>query len=319
MNKLTRTQSIGIIIAALAVILLAVGVIAFLFTNYFSASKKTSSPAANNIPAATAVSAATPSQIDASASASDSASAPSAASAPSGASQSNAAAAGEDATQPSGSTEETAAKKPTEPAKLPDEMAELLERSGASPEELYGYGCSQLVVVDSSGSTAEISFFERKNGVWAKDSSLTCQGYVGSNGTTDYMSEGASATPRGLYSIGEAFYQYDAPATGLDSFHITSDTYWVDDPDSDNYNKKVVGDENLRGAHAEHMSEISSYRYGFVINYNTSPTEYGKGSAIFFHVSHDSPTLGCVATSEDMVLAYLAKLKASSYPYILII
>ena len=157
------------------------------------------------------------------------------------------------------------------------------------------------------------------DGVWAKDSSLTCQGYVGSNGTTDYMSEGASATPRGLYSVGEAFYQYDAPATGLDSFHITSDTYWVDDPDSDNYNKKVVGDEKLGDDHAEHMSEISSYRYGFVINYNTSPTEYGKGSAIFFHVSHDSPTLGCVATSENMVLAYLAKLKASSYPYILII
>ena len=316
MNKLTRTQSIGIIIAALAVILLAVGVIAFLFTNYFSASKKTSSPAANNIPAATAVSAATPSQIAASASASDSA--PSAASAPSGASQSNAAT-GEDATQPSGSTEETAAKKPTEPATLPDEMAELLERGGASSEELYGYGCSQLVVVNSSGSTAEISFFERTNGVWSKDSSLTCQGYVGSNGTTDYMSEGASATPRGLYSVGEAFYQYDAPATGLDSFHITSDTYWVDDPDSDNYNKKVVGDEKLGDDHAEHMSEISSYRYGFVINYNTSPTEYGKGSAIFFHVSHDSPTLGCIATSENMVLAYLAKLKASSYPYILII
>ncbi|MBQ2570033.1 MAG: hypothetical protein II573_06540, partial [Ruminococcus sp.] len=90
-------------------------------------------------------------------------------------------------------------------------------------------------------------------------------------------------------------------------------------PDSPNYNQLVVGDEALGDDHAEHMSEISSYHYGFVIEYNMPPTGYAAGSAIFFHVSHDSPTLGCVTVSEQKVLAYLAKLDASKNPYILII
>ncbi|MEE1106329.1 MAG: hypothetical protein UH083_10245, partial [Ruminococcus sp.] len=125
--------------------------------------------------------------------------------------------------------------------------------------------------------------------------------------------------PQGLFHVGSAFYQDDAPQTGLDVFPITPDTYWVDDPDSPNYNQLVVGDDALGGDHAEHMSEISSYTYGFVIEYNMPPTGYAAGSAIFFHVSHDSPTLGCVAVSEQKVLAYLAKLDASKNPYILII
>ena len=139
------------------------------------------------------------------------------------------------------------------------------------------------------------------------------------NGTTAAMHEGGSATPQGLFHVGSAFYQDDAPQTGLDVFPITHDTYWVDDPDSPNYNQLVVGDEALGDDHAEHMSEISSYHYGFVIEYNMPPTGYAAGSAIFFHVSHDSPTLGCVSVSEQKVLAYLAKLDASKNPYILII
>ena len=67
------------------------------------------------------------------------------------------------------------------------------------------------------------------------------------------------------------------------------------------------------------MSEIDSYRYGFVINYNMNPVVSGAGSAIFFHVSHNSPTAGCVSVSEDKVLDYLAKLDKSKNPYILII
>ena len=219
-------------------------------------------------------------------------------------------------TPPAGSNATVPVRKTTDKT-TPAVLSEALAGSGYSAETLDAYGTSQLIVVTSFGSSAEVSFYERTYDGWQQDDSLTCNGYVGSGGTTPNMSEGISATPQGLYTIGSAFYQGDAPYTGLPSFAITEDTYWIDDPDRDDYNTRHVGADG--SGHGEAMAEIPSYQYGFVINYNTPPTGYARGSAIFFHISHDSPTLGCVAVDEDMVLAYLAKLDASLVPCILIL
>ena len=205
------------------------------------------------------------------------------------------------------------------PAELtaPDEMETILTQGGTSLQQLSDIGCTQLVTVSSSGSSSEIRFFECENNTWTADASLTCSGFVGSNGVTSDMHEGGYASPFGLYHIGDAFYINDQPATGLNSFRITSDTYWVDDPDSSHYNQRMEGTAEKDWNSAEHMISIDGYRYGFVIDYNTAAA-YGKGSAIFFHIS-SGPTAGCVGTSESNVLAYLSKLNASANPFILII
>ena len=195
----------------------------------------------------------------------------------------------------------------------------LLSKGGTSVSDLENKKINQLVIVESNGSTANVSFYEKESSGWKVDSSLNTSGYVGSNGTTSSPSEGKSATPKGLYGVGDAFYQSSVPSTKLNSFKITSNTYWVDDPNSKYYNQKVEGTANKDWSSAEHMSEISSYKYGFVINYNMNPVKKGAGSAIFFHVSHDSPTAGCVSVPESMVLSYLSKLDKSKNPYILII
>lgn len=200
---------------------------------------------------------------------------------------------------------------------VPDDMRALLSAAGYDENSLNAVGAGQLIVVNSSGTSAQISFYQQSNGKWVNDPSLSCSGFVGSEGTVTVMSEQISGTPKGLYSIGSAFYQYGAPDTGLNSFQITDQTYWIDDPDSQFYNQRVEGTDNQDWKSAEHMSTISGYKYGFVINYNM-PAEYNKGSAIFFHIG-GRPTQGCVAASEDMVLAYLAKLNASENPYILVI
>ena len=205
------------------------------------------------------------------------------------------------------------------PASSNSSFDSLLSKGGTSVSELNQKKIEQLVVVESSGSSANVSFYEIANNNWKVDSSLNASGYVGSNGTTSSPSEGKSATPKGLYGVGDAFYQGSKPNTKLDSFQITSNTYWIDDPDSKYYNQRVEGTSNKDWSSAEHMSEISSYKYGFVINYNMSPVKKGAGSAIFFHISHNSPTAGCVSVSEDKVLSYLAKLDKSKNPYILII
>ncbi|MGN1126474.1 MAG: L,D-transpeptidase family protein, partial [Ruminococcus sp.] len=153
---------------------------------------------------------------------------------------------------------------------------------------------------------------------WSKDENLSCSGFVGTEGTVTDMSEQISGTPKGFYPIGEAFYIYDAPQTKLNTFQITQNTNWIDDPDSAFYNQRVEGTENQDWNSCEHMIDYAdSYAYGFVINYNM-PAEYNKGSAIFMHIG-SVPTQGCIATSTENILAYLSKLDCALNPYILII
>ena len=203
------------------------------------------------------------------------------------------------------------------PVTAPDEMNAVLEKGGTSLQQLSDIGCTQLVTVNSSGSNAEIRFFSLENNAWVADDSLTCSGFVGRNGVTANMHEGGNASPFGLYRVGDAFYIYDQPATGLNSFQVTGDTYWVDDPDSAHYNQHMEGTAEKDWNSAEHMIDYDVYRYGFVVDYNPEAV-YNAGSAIFFHISAN-PTAGCIGTDEAHVLSYLSKLDASANPYILIV
>lgn len=219
---------------------------------------------------------------------------------------------------PTETQEETEATEVVTDENQPMELTALLDATGHSYQSLRDLGCAQLVTVDAHYTTsAQVMLWECTDDLWTAAEALTCQGYVGSMGSVDQMSETISGTPRGLYGIGEAFYRYNAPQTGLESFLITEDTYWVDDPNSYYYNQKVVGTENQDWNSAEPMAQYSAYNYGFVVEYNMYPTTPGAGSAIFFHIGY-GPTEGCIAVSEDMVLAYLAALDQNLNPCILV-
>ena len=156
-----------------------------------------------------------------------------------------------------------------------------------------------------------------ENGLWA-DAGLTTEGYVGENGVSRESYEGSRMTPAGVFPIEEAFYIEDKPETGLTTFQITENTYWVDDVESELYNQRIelAGEKTWKSA--EHMIEYpDAYRYGFVVGYNMNPVEAGRGSAIFFHIGGQA-TLGCIATSEEMVLEYLKKLDETMHPFIVI-
>ena len=200
-----------------------------------------------------------------------------------------------------------------------DALSMILSDTGHSFDELQKNKCSQLIIVESNYNTAQLSMFEKdKNGIWNNIEELETSGYVGAAGVSDKSFEGSWQTPKGLFPVGEAFYIHNKPTTGLESFQITQNTYWVDDPNSAYYNQKVdlKNGVNMDWNSAEHMIDIQNYEYGFVINFNMSPIEKGKGSAIFFHIS-SSPTAGCVGTSQEMVLEYLKVLDKDKNPYIL--
>ena len=219
----------------------------------------------------------------------------------------------------SSSTESETKKDKALTVKFSNELIELVNKNGLNEDDINNLKTSQIVTVnpDNEGANSvTISFFELNNNKWEKNNDLTTSGFVGEQGTTNEMSEEVSATPKGMYTIGDAFYLYDAPTTNLNSFEIMDDTYWVDDPNSKYYNQKVEGVENMDWISAEQMSTIPAYKYGFVIDYNTDCVP-GKGSAIFFHIGN-VPTAGCIATSEDMVKSYLSLLDKAKNPYILI-
>ena len=198
-----------------------------------------------------------------------------------------------------------------------DALSMILSDTGHSFDELQKNKCSQLIIVESNYNTAQLSMFEKdKNGIWNNIEELETSGYVGAAGVSDKSFEGSWQTPKGFFPVGEAFYIHNKPTTGLESFQITQNTYWVDDPNSDYYNQKVESEGAIDWNSAEHMIDIQNYEYGFVINFNMSPIEKGKGSAIFFHIS-SSPTAGCVGTSQEMVLEYLKVLDKDKNPYIL--
>lgn len=161
----------------------------------------------------------------------------------------------------------------------PEELEHLLAENGNTAEQIAAIGCRQLITVESSGSNALISFYRLSDNEWIKDERLF---------------------------------------TGLSSFQITNDSYWVDDPNSVYYNQHIEGLENKDWESAEHMIDYTTaYEYGCVIDYNTHAV-YNAGSAIFFHVSY-SPTAGCVGTDKTMMLEYLSVLDKSENPYIAIV
>ena len=199
----------------------------------------------------------------------------------------------------------------------PEELSAQLEQSGITLQELESLDCRQLMTVVSDGYTATLALYNLDSYHWQRQDELSCDGYVGKNGTNPKKQEGDKCSPQGLFPILEAFYAKDAPQTGLDSFQVTEGTYWVDDPNSVYYNQRVIGAENKDWRSAERMwLNPQVYKYGFVIGYNMEHIPYA-GSAIFFHIS-DGYTAGCVATDEASLLAYLAALSTENNPYILI-
>ena len=208
---------------------------------------------------------------------------------------------------------------PTEPeAVVPEKLAAMLKSSGYTVEDLAARECTQLITVESSGNTCRLRYYHYENDQWICNEALSCSGYVGRNGVTANKREGDGKTPAGLYGVGDAFYIYSAPDTGLEMFKITEDTYWVDDPDSKYYNQHVEGTADKDWDSAEHMIGYNpAYVYGFVINYNMEQV-YNLGSAIFFHISTGGGTAGCVSTAESYVLQYLALLDKECNPQILI-
>ena len=171
---------------------------------------------------------------------------------------------------------------------------------------------------DRSSFQVTIHLVEKNKGTWW----LPFPGFPGTIGRKGFApvggkKEGDGKSPSGIYPLETAFGYFPSVATKMPYRQATDEDVWVDDVDSEDYNKWIRGKPNATSW--ERMKrDDDHYKYGLVIEYNTNPVVKGMGSAIFLHVWKDGKgTAGCVAMSEERLLEILAWLDPAKKPLII--
>lgn len=157
----------------------------------------------------------------------------------------------------------------------------------------------QIEVVLNGKDTAMLTVY--RNEFSTRTIILQEQAVIGRNSMTDKKQEGDNKTPVGVYAIERAFGLSKNPGTLLPYVQLSENDVWVDDIHSRYYNKwakKNFADKDWNSAE-DLSSEKVAYQYAMIIEYNTHPVEYKKGSAIFLHCKKADNTSGCLAVSED--------------------
>ena len=129
---------------------------------------------------------------------------------------------------------------------------------------------------------------------------------IGKNGLKKKKIEGDGKTPRGTFEIGNIFFRKDRvkkPISKLKCIPIKKNMGWCDDPeDKKNYNKLVYVNKKIKCEKL--FRKDNKYDYFIPIFFNSKKKIYGRGSAIFIHLTKDfSKTLGCIAlTKKDFLI-----------------
>ncbi|MBP2282417.1 L,D-peptidoglycan transpeptidase YkuD (ErfK/YbiS/YcfS/YnhG family) [Flavobacterium sp. CG_23.5] len=162
----------------------------------------------------------------------------------------------------------------------------------------------QLLVVYNYQPESYSAFFvalERKEGYWMVKYDPVQVG-IGKNGFASPLSklEGDGKSPTGIFRLGKLFTYEKQFGTLLENQQTTKDDKWIDDPNSDDYNRYVRGSTDAK-SYENLLLNNDAYKYCMVIEYNTNPVVKGKGSAIFLHLGVKKPyfTAGCVAINEE--------------------
>lgn len=196
----------------------------------------------------------------------------------------------------------------------------------------------QVLLVTSSdwgASTATVQRMARVNNHWQKVGA-SVPARVGRNGMGWGLGlhtagpgvqkqEGDGKAPAGIFTLGTAFgYASSAPAGRQWPYRSAGERdYFVDDVASADYNRWCFIPQEQANEPARYWASFErmhrgdqQYEHGLLVNHNTSPTQPGRGSAIFLHVWLDprTPTSGCTAMARDDLLAVLDWLEPSANP-----
>jgi L,D-peptidoglycan transpeptidase YkuD (ErfK/YbiS/YcfS/YnhG family) len=162
----------------------------------------------------------------------------------------------------------------------------------------------QLLVVYNEKPESFSAVFvalEKKDNKWVVKQEPIAAG-IGKNGFAlpNKKIEGDGKSPTGFFKLGKLFSYEKQTNTLLENQQITKEDKWIDDVNSTDYNKHIIGKTNAK-SYENLLLKNDVYKYCLVIEYNTNPVVKGKGSAIFFHLSkkENSFTAGCVSIKEE--------------------
>jgi L,D-peptidoglycan transpeptidase YkuD (ErfK/YbiS/YcfS/YnhG family) len=194
-------------------------------------------------------------------------------------------------------------------------------RPAILPTDIVGRETDQVIMVLRCGEKPyAVSVLAHQRGPdGAFQLFLSAPGVIGPNGFAPEgeKREGDGRTPSGTFRMRTAFGHEPKIETKLDYRRATADDFWVDDPDSPQYNRWVHGKPEAKSFE---KLRIDSYKYAAVVEYNTDPVVPGKGSAIFLHIwkGPDQPTAGCVALDEANVRQLITWLDRQKKPVIIL-
>lgn len=158
----------------------------------------------------------------------------------------------------------------------------------------------------------EWTVMAKENGYVLSTRQHRCPCLVGRSGliAADRKREGDMATPVGSWPLRRAYYRpdrLDPPVTGLPLVRIHESLGWCDDLSDPAYNRAV--ELPFAAGHETMFRDDALYDIVVELGYNDAPPVAGLGSAIFLHLreAHTLHTAGCVAVTQDDMLAILAE------------
>jgi L,D-peptidoglycan transpeptidase YkuD (ErfK/YbiS/YcfS/YnhG family) len=185
-------------------------------------------------------------------------------------------------------------------------------------------GTDQLVTVlvpTEASTTGELRAWQRGAGGDWTGALGPVPVRVGSDGIGQAR-EGVNRTPRGTFSLAEAFGRQSNPGTKLPYRTVGNNDWWVSDAKSAAYNTYracAPGSCPFDESAGENLGRAGLvYDYAAVIGYNTAPVRPGAGSAFFVHVDAGKPTAGCIAVPRAQVVELLRWLDPNRHPQITI-
>jgi L,D-peptidoglycan transpeptidase YkuD (ErfK/YbiS/YcfS/YnhG family) len=146
-------------------------------------------------------------------------------------------------------------------------------------------------------------------------------GVASAHGPGPVKQEGDGKSPAGVFRLSTAFGQTpDKPASWLLPYrYLSDDVECVDDARSASYNRLTTRRAEARAdwSSSEKMWQEPLYKWGVVVDYNTTPrVQPGGGSCIFLHIwkGPGRGTAGCTAMEEPALTTTMAWLAPNAAP-----
>lgn len=187
-------------------------------------------------------------------------------------------------------------------------------------------GTTQVVTVNrASGYHARISLYQYDAGRWRRVTTST-DGRIGYGGLVvgSQRRQGTGTTPLGTYALTDTFGTH-RQRSDWDLAHrlIRSGDYWVQDNQSDYYNryrnKSQGGFRWWLKDHPDQSERLTDYgqQYEYVVNtsYNVNQVRH-RGAGIFVHVNGRGATAGCVSGPRWFLKSLFARLDPDRRPVV---